>query len=129
MFAVDTKVVVRFLVNDDPRQSPLARDLFLTRKLYIAKTVLLETAWVLRKAYGLEEAAIRFGLTSLIALPSVEVEDEAVVRDALILADHGIDFADALRLSSRPPGAGFATFDKPLFRKAKRAGLAGIAAL
>jgi predicted nucleic-acid-binding protein len=122
MLAVDTNILVRFLANDDARQSALVRNLFLTEKIWIAKTVLLETDWVLRKVYGLDESAIRFALSRVLALPGVKVEDVAAVSKALLLGDHGIDFADALHLSSRPSGAGFVTFDRPLLRKAKRAG-------
>jgi predicted nucleic-acid-binding protein len=126
MLAVDTNVVVRFLANDDPRQSPLTRDLFLTQSIWIAKTVLLETDWVLRNSYGMDSAAVRFALMRLLTLPLVSVEDEAAVRKALLLGDQGLDFADALHLASRPAGVRFVTFDRALIRRAKRLGESAI---
>ena len=53
MLAVDTNVVVRLLVNDDPRQGALARRLFELDEIFIGVTVLLESAWVLESVYGL----------------------------------------------------------------------------
>jgi predicted nucleic-acid-binding protein len=58
MIAVDTNVVVRLLTNDEPLQAGAARSLFASGPVWIAKTVLLETAWVLRKLYGFEDDAI-----------------------------------------------------------------------
>ena len=41
---------------------------------------------------------------------------------ALAPTAHGIELADALHLSSRPPGAVFVSFDQSYVRRAKRAG-------
>jgi hypothetical protein len=55
------------------------------------------TGWVLRSC----------GLTELIVLKNVEVEEEASVPEALALNARGVEFADAIHLTSRPPGATF----------------------
>ena len=47
MLSVDTNVVVRLLVNDDPQQGERARKLFDSDQIWIGVTVLLESAWVL----------------------------------------------------------------------------------
>ena len=122
MIAVDTNILVRLLTGDDRRQTASAKALFASERIWIAKTVLMETAWVLRKAYGVEDDAIRRALSQLLGLKQVSVEDEAVVTVAFQLAGQGLDFADALHLSSRPPGAHFVTFDRAMVRRAKRAG-------
>ena len=108
MTAVDTNVLVRLLTGDEPRQAAAARALFATGPIWIAKTVFLETAWVLRSLYGFEESAIRSAFTKLLGLKSVQVEDEPSLAAALALTAHGIDLADAMHLSARPPGAIFA---------------------
>jgi predicted nucleic-acid-binding protein len=59
MVAVDTNILVRLLTGDDPKQAAAARSLFASEQIWIAKTVLLETGWVLRSLYGFEESAIR----------------------------------------------------------------------
>lgn len=51
MTALDTNVVVRFLVNDDDQQAQRARALIAAGNVHIPPTVLLETEWVLRSAY------------------------------------------------------------------------------
>jgi predicted nucleic-acid-binding protein len=125
MTAVDTNVVVRLLVEDDPEQTEIARRVFASGPIWVAKTVLLETAWVLRSGLRWDELSIRDYLVKLVGLPYVQVEDEPAVTHALALVDHGVDFADALHLSS-PPGAHFVSFDRSLVRRAQRAGAANI---
>jgi len=126
MTAVDTNIVVRLVTGDDPKQTHAARSLLAGGPVWIAKTVLLETRWVLRYMYGYEETAIHDAFTELLGLENVHMEDEASVAAALALIAHGIDFADALHLSSRPAGAAFVSFDKTLVRRANRAGAAKV---
>ncbi|MBZ5724207.1 MAG: type II toxin-antitoxin system VapC family toxin [Acidobacteriia bacterium] len=126
MIAVDTNVLVRLLTGDEPRQGAAARSLFASGPIWIAKTVLLETGWVLRSRYGFEERAIRDAFTKLLGLKNVQAEDESAVAAALALTTHGIEFADAMHLSSRPPGARFVSFDKSFVQRARRAGVAEI---
>jgi|ERR1039458_3634927 predicted nucleic-acid-binding protein len=128
MNAVDTNILVRLLTDDDPKQTAEATAVFADGPIWIAKTVLLETEWVLRKLYGFEEHAIRDRFTQLLGLRNVYVEDELSVTAALALAAKGVDFADAMHVSSRPPGAHFVTFDRALVRGAKRAGVPGVSA-
>ena len=129
MVAVDTNVLVRTLTGDDRKQSEAARALFAAGPIWIAKTVLLETAWVLRSLYGFENAQIRDALTRLLGLHSVHVEDEWSIAAALALAAQGVELADALHLSSRPPGVAFVSFDRTFVQRAKRAGVARISAV
>src|SRR3954470_18647086 len=107
MTEVDTNVVVRLLAADDPTQSAAARALFEAGPIWIAKTVLLETGWVLRSLYRFEETAIHDAFTRLLGLKNVHVEDESSIGAALALTVHGIELADAIHLISRPPGASF----------------------
>src|ERR1039458_2682952 len=126
MTAVDTNIVVRLVTGDDPKQTHAARSLLAAGPIWIAKTVLLETRWVLRYLYGYEETAIHDAFTELLGLDNVHAEDEASVAAALALIAHGIDFADALNLSSRPAAVVFGYSDRSLVRCSKRAGGAKI---
>jgi len=128
MIAVDTNIVVRLLVGDDPEQAAAAAALFQSDSIWIAKTVILETAWVLRSVYGFEESAIGDVFIKLLGLTNVDVEDEPSVAAALALTTHGIELADAIHLKSRPPGATFVSFDQSLVRRARRAGVAEVSA-
>jgi|SRR5664279_1312608 predicted nucleic-acid-binding protein len=129
MTAVDTDVLVRLLTGDDPEQEAAARSLFASEPIWIPKTVLLETGWVLRSLYGFEESAIRDAFTKLLGLKNVRIEDEPAVAAALALTAHGIELADAMHLSSRPPGAAFVSFDKSFVQRARRAGVSRITGL
>jgi predicted nucleic-acid-binding protein len=122
MTAVDTNVVVRLLTGDDVEQAAAARALFAAGPIWIAKTVLLETGWVLRSLYGFDEPAIRDAFAKLLGLKNVHAEDESAVAAALALTEHGIELADALHLTSRPPGAPFVSLDQLFVRRAKQAG-------
>ena len=104
MTAVDTNVLVRLLTGDDPAQQAAARSLFEHERIWIAKTVLLETAWVLRSLYGFEENEIAGALIKLLGLAGVQAEDAPAVASALALTAKGLEFADALHLASRPDG-------------------------
>jgi predicted nucleic-acid-binding protein len=129
MIAVDTNVVVRLLTADDPKQAAVARSLFATQPIWIGKTVLLETGWVLRSLYRFEESAIRDAFTRLLGLENVHTEDKSSIAAALALTIHGIELADAIHLSSRPPGASFVSFDQSFVRRAKRAGATEVSGL
>ena len=126
MIAVDTNVLVRLLTGDDPTQAAAARTLFESGPIWIAKTVLLETEWVLRSLYGFEDVAIREAFIGLLGLRNVHVEDSAAVAAALSLTVHGIEFADALHLSGMPNQCKFVSFDRSFVRRATRAGAAGV---
>lgn len=95
MTAVDTNVLVRALTVDDPSQTAAVRSLFAARPIWIAKTVLLETTWVLRSAYGFDEAAIRAAFIQLLGIENVHAEDEPAITAALDLTAHGVELADA----------------------------------
>ena len=118
MIAADTNVVVRLLTGDDPEQAARARRLFETETVFLPKTVMLETEWVLRSLYRKNPGAIIDALEGLTALPNTRCEDEAAILQALAWNRQGLDFADALHLASSRVVSGFATFDKALIKQA-----------
>ena len=120
MIAFDTNVLVRVLTNDDPAQARRAMARLRSDRVWISRTVLLETEWVLRHAYGLDAGAIGAGFTRLMGVPSVDVEDRDAVLEALGWHQRGMDFADALHLAMSSGAAAFVTFDKALEKTAKR---------
>lgn len=120
MVAVDTNVIVRLLIGDEPRQSARSRAIFATGSVRIAKTVMLETAWVLAHAYDKDRATVAKALRAVAGLPRVEIEDARTVALALDWVDRGLDFADALHVASRGEARGFLTFDRTLVRRANR---------
>jgi len=123
MLAADTDVVVRLLTEDDPKQAAIARSIFADNEVWISKTVLLETAWVLKSVpYRFDPKAIIDVLARLVALPNVTVEDRPAVERAIDLVRNGVDLADALHYESRSPGIKFVSFDAKFVRRARQAG-------
>jgi predicted nucleic-acid-binding protein len=121
--AADTNVLVRLLTGDDARQAARAEVLFRGQEIWLAKTVLLESEWVLRRLYHFPGDQTVAALRRLTALPNVRVEHATAVAKALDWAAAGLDLADAMHLASRDERARFASFDKSLVKRARRAGI------
>jgi len=128
MIAIDTNVVVRYLVADDTEQFGRAAGLIEGRPVFVCTTVILEVEWVLRAIYRLDRPAILRGLHDFAALPTVAVEDRSVLSQALDWADQGMDFADALHLASAEKCEAFASFDRDLAKTAARLGAVAVGA-
>ncbi|MCA0342005.1 MULTISPECIES: type II toxin-antitoxin system VapC family toxin [Hyphomicrobiales] len=122
MLAIDTNLVIRYLTNDHPKQSPRARALIDGEAVFVAVTVMLEVEWVLRSTYEYRPADVARAMRSFAGLPTVTVEDGAVVATALDLAERGMDFADALHLGKAAHCSGMASFDRKFVKAAKAAG-------
>jgi predicted nucleic-acid-binding protein len=122
VIALDTNVLVRLVTRDDEEQVKRARAALEGQQLFLAKTVLLETEWVLRFSYGLQGEAIRAAFEKVLGLRGLLVEDRSTVLLALAGYERGLDFADALHLAASASADRFATFDRGLVRAAKGAG-------
>ncbi|MFN6993763.1 MAG: PIN domain-containing protein [Aquincola tertiaricarbonis] len=86
--AIDTNVLVRWLVQDDPVQSASASRLMATAEerglpVMLLFGVLLETEWVLRSRYKLDKHAIVSAFTQLLETDGLQLEDEAALEEAL----------------------------------------------
>ena len=112
MTALDTNIVVRLVLRDEPDQLVRARALLEAEPCWVSETVLLETAWVLRSQGGLSQLEIARQLRLLLDLPTVTVIDEAAVRAALGDADAGMDLADAFHRAFAGPATRLVTFDR-----------------
>jgi predicted nucleic-acid-binding protein len=102
MLGLDTNVLVRFLVQDDPNQFDRARRLIRRETntgdpVLISQLVLLECEWVLRSRYGLGKDEILRAFSSLLDSADVRIEDEACVEEALyVWKESAAEFADCL---------------------------------
>ncbi|MCW5696811.1 MAG: type II toxin-antitoxin system VapC family toxin [Bauldia sp.] len=119
MIAVDTNVVVRFLIPDHPPQTEAARQVFASGSVFVGITVLLETEWVMRGSFKIGRRETAAGLERLLGLSEVVVPQRQAVAVALEAMAEGADFADALHASVAPDGAeAFVTFDRDFARHA-----------
>jgi predicted nucleic-acid-binding protein len=102
MAALDTNVLVRFLVRDDARQGAAAQRLIrgavdAGEALFVPVTVVLELEWVLRSSFGLPKPGVLQALFGLLGSFELVFESEGAVEAALgHYADSKADFADCL---------------------------------
>ena len=88
MIAVDTNVLVRFLVRDDEKQAEIVRRRFKQaetkrERLKIPLLVVLETIWVLESAYDKARLEIIDALQDVREMPLFEFEDDQVIAGLL----------------------------------------------
>lgn len=114
MISLDTNVIVRVVTADDPDQLARALEIMRSDSLWLCKTVLLETEWVLRYSYKLTRETILDTFIRLLGYRDLSVEDQEAVHLALDLYREGMDFADAMHLVSSTGADRFVTFDREL---------------
>ncbi len=111
---VDTNVLVRLVVKDDPRQSQLAKETFEKASLVaIGLVTLCEFVWVLRQSYKVPSHRIADFIRTLLRNYKVELNRSAV-EAGLALLESGGDFADGVIAfeGSWLGGETFVSFDK-----------------
>jgi predicted nucleic-acid-binding protein len=119
--AIDTNVLVRLLVNDDPVQAlRAAESIDASAACFVPITVVLELEWVLRGAYKLPREAVISAFEGLLAIKQVHVEQETLVRQALAWHRGGLDFADALHLARSEGCGALLSFDRQLAQLASQ---------
>jgi len=119
MIGLDTNVLVRFIVQDDPKQSPKATRLIesLTSETpgYVTLVSIVELVWVLNGCYGSRKGEVCEVLETLLCSRELVVADADIVWKALRLYREGkADFADNLieRLSNAAGCSHTVTFDR-----------------
>jgi len=101
MIGLDTNVLVRYLVQDDPVQSPKATALVesLTQQLpgFVTLVALVELVWVIQGAYRASKAETVAVLEKLLRVDVFMLEHSDLVAKALrMYMDANADFADCL---------------------------------
>lgn len=93
---VDTNVLIRAAVRDDPAQANVAAKVLTNAALIaIALPSLCEFVWVLLRVYGFQPSDAATAIRALLAAANVEVNRPAVEAGLLVL-DAGGDFADGV---------------------------------
>ncbi len=105
MPALDTNVLVRYLVQDDSGQLAAAKRLIgrcvaESNSLFVPVTVTLELEWVLRASFGFTKDDVLQALSNLFSAAELTFESERAVEVALQLYRDGpVDFADCLHIA------------------------------
>jgi len=124
MLGLDTNILVRYLAQDDPAQSLKARQILerrLTEKYpgFVSVVAMVETVWILDRAYGLTSQEISAAVERMLQIDVLVVENEQEVFTAMVALKRGQgSFADALigALGARAGCARTLTFDHKALR-------------
>ena len=101
MIGLDTNVLVRYIMQDDPRQSAkatrLIESLEADRPGFIGMVSIVELYWVLTSCYDLTNDQVRQALDLLLRTRQIVVDQADQVLRALKVFETGkADFADCL---------------------------------
>jgi predicted nucleic-acid-binding protein len=105
MAALDTNILVRYLVKDDDQQLAAAKKLIQTairagETLFVPITVTLELEWVLRTNFKFNKEQVTTTLSSLLASAELTFESEAAAEIALSLyKKSSADFSDCVHIA------------------------------
>jgi len=124
MIGLDTNILIRYLTQDDPVQSAKATEILehrLTAKNpgFVSVVAMVETVWVLDRAYGLTAREIATAVERLLQVEVLAIENEQEIFTAMVSLKQGRgSFADALiaELGSRAGCTRTLTFDQKAVR-------------
>lgn len=118
MKGLDTSILIRYLVQDDPIQSPRANKIIekLTEQApgFVTVVVIAEVAWVLRSRYKATPPEIADAVERILSIGSLRVQNEQQVYEAVVASRSGEGtLADALicSLAKSAGGTKTLTFD------------------
>ena len=102
MIGLDTNVLLRYITQDDPKQSPRAIEI-IERRLteqepgFVTLVTILEVVWVLKSLFKRSRQEIANDIEMLLAADALEVQNEQEVYLAVVSLRNGIGtFEDAL---------------------------------
>jgi predicted nucleic-acid-binding protein len=124
MIGLDTNILIRYVTEDDPVQSAKATEI-LERRLtaqdpgFVSVVTMVETVWVLDRAYGLTAQEIAMAVERMLQVEVLAIENEQAVFNAMVALKQGCgSFADALiaELGARAGCTRTLTFDQKALR-------------
>ena len=126
MNGVDTNILIRYLTQDDPIQSPKATEIIERRFTwehpgFISLVTMAEIVWVLGSVHALEDGEIADTVERMLQADTLRIQNEQQVFTAMISLRRGWGaFADALigALGAWAGCESTLTFDKKALRLA-----------
>lgn len=124
MIGIDTNILVRYIAQDDPRQSKRASRLIeeecsASIPGFISLVVLVELVWVSESCYGAARAEVAEMVRRILGIRQLIVQDAEIAWKALRLFESGkADFSDCLveRMAAAAGCTAVMTFDKAAAR-------------
>jgi predicted nucleic-acid-binding protein len=102
MIGLDTNILMRYLAQDDPVQSPRATEI-ITQQLseqdpgFVSLVTILEVYWVLKSVFRRTRQDLASDIEKVLSADTLEIQNEQDVYNALIALRAGIgSFEDAL---------------------------------
>ena len=122
MISIDTNILLRYVLNDNPKLSQRAKDIIEGNICHVPLLALAEFGFVLGSFYEAKPAEIVRSTRTLMQLKTLRFEHESRVLQALAGVEAGIDWFDALLWASTPAQNELATLDKKFANKATKLG-------
>lgn len=124
MIGLDSNILIRYVTQDDPIQSAKATEIIEQRLTeenpgFVSVVAMVETVWVLDRAYGLSTQEIATAVERMLQTAVLVVEDEQEIFTAMIALKEGKgSFADAViaALGSRAGCSCTLTFGRKALR-------------
>jgi predicted nucleic-acid-binding protein len=122
LITVDTNILLRYALNDNPKLSTKAREIVEGNTCYVPLLALAEMGFVLGSVYETSTADTVAYVKSLMQQKNIRFEHESRVLQALAGVLAGIDWFDAMLWVASPAQCELLTFDKKFASKATKLG-------
>ena len=99
---LDTNVIVRFILADDPKLSPKAKAIFEKidkgEKVFVTSVIIAEAVYVLLKVYKLAKTEIKEKLLPIVLKESILTENKDLLNEVFeTFVIKNVDFEDAFQ--------------------------------
>jgi len=118
---IDTNVVLRHVLNDDPQQAAAVRSVFDAlrsgeKAALLLESVLAECVYILLQYYEVPKSEVVEKLDGVLRYPGVVNRDKHDLREALkLFGEHALDFVDCVLVAKARIGElELVTFDEKL---------------
>lgn len=122
MISLDINILLRYLLDDHPALSPIARSVLEEQHCFVPLLALAEAGYVLQSLYKASSAELLAFAHALLESPRLTFENEARLPSALAGFKAGIDWFDAMLWAACPAAHPLATLDRKFARKATTLG-------
>jgi predicted nucleic-acid-binding protein len=122
MITVDTNILLRYALNDNPKLSALARELIEGNRCFVPLLAIAEMGFVLASVYEASTTQTVTYIKRLMQQGNLKIENESRLSQALNGIEAGVDWFDALLWASSPTQHELATLDRKFANKAAKLG-------